>query len=151
MTKRKQVPTVTPKHHKTLSTSRIKVNIHMNNRRKISVQLPGQAETIVLPPTLALALGLIINSGQKGISTPSLQNWGIYGVQNTISRLRKLGVGIRTRRAHVQGHDGDVHTGVGYYSYDSALTRTRKIEAPVAAFSQPSFLGRVLSNLKGII
>lgn len=151
MDKQKQDRTDTANQLKPLSSSPMKENSHMKKRRDISVQLPGQTDPIELPPTLALALGLIINSGREGISTPSLQSWGIYGVNNTIARLRKRGIGIRTTRADMHDHDGDIHKGIGYYSYDSALTPTRKIETPVDPFAQPSFLGSVLSKLKGII
>lgn len=150
MNERNQASPVSP--NKVKSSASMETHI-MKNRQRIPVSLPGQSDPVVLPPTLALAMGLIINAGREGISTPSLQSWGIYGVSNTMYRLRMHGIGIQTTRANMHDEDGNIRKGVGFYSFDGVLIPAPKAQAPASTSIKTlrSIVERIMSILKGII
>ena len=150
MSNRKQALPVPPQKSQPFADL---LTIGNQKRQLIPVQLPDRVEPMLLPPTLAHAMKLIVKSGARGIDTLSLQRMGICRVDKTMYRLREKGIGIRTTRAPALDENDNVYMGIGYYSLDSELTPATETTAITTPFEsiRPSILRRILSKIRGTI
>lgn len=89
----------------------------MTKKRRTTVQLPHVTPYVELPDHLAKPLQLIVDAGDKGISTLELQAAGITGCASLISRLIKAGARIETELRNAVDCHGNVRKNIGYYIY----------------------------------
>ena len=95
----------------------------MHKQHLIPVDVPGEPKPVLLPPTLASALKMIIVSDFPGIDTFELQRNGIRCVRNTIYRLRKRDIRLETIRVPAYDNTGNLRDQIGHYSHEGSAKR----------------------------
>lgn len=125
----------------------------MHKQRLIPVDIPGEPKPVLLPPTLASALKMIIVSGLAGIDTFELNANGICCVRSTMYRLRQRGFPVVTNRYPAIDNDGNIHLNIGFYSLVKGPISKPQSQPPATPIvrTHMRIFGSILSSLKGII
>ncbi|WP_299769712.1 helix-turn-helix domain-containing protein [uncultured Pseudoteredinibacter sp.] len=82
-----------------------------------SVNLPNMKPNVELPEQQAYTLEIIMSGGESSVSSLALIEGGILNPPNVISKLRKHGAIIKTKRMSAIDAQGRRRSGIAHYTY----------------------------------